>query len=206
MSKQLFGTDGIRGPAGTYPLDDEGMVSIGKAVGDYFTQPGGLVLIGWDPRESSERLVGGVVEGLVATGADVRKLGVLPTPGLAYLTQRLDAKAGVMITASHNPYTDNGVKVFTPDSRKLDDEAQTALNRLIEEDVPSRSGGKSGDDQQALKIYEDFLVDSAGGASFSGLKLAVDSANGATSGIAGRVFERLGASVRALANQPDGRN
>jgi phosphoglucosamine mutase len=206
MNSQLFGTDGIRGPAGTYPLDHEGMLQIGKAVGAYFTKPGGKVLVGWDPRESSESLVNAAVEGLVAMGADVRKVGVIPTPGLAYLTKHENAKAGVMITASHNPYTDNGVKVFTPDGRKLPDKAQAGLNELIDGAIETRGQGRVSDDPEEIKIYEDFLVGSAKDTRFEGLSVAVDSANGATSGIAERVFDRLGAHVSPMFDKPDGRN
>lgn len=206
MTSQLFGTDGIRGPAGTYPLDEAGLMQIGKAVGAHFTEPNDEVLVGWDPRESSKMLVDAVVEGLVAMGVRVRRLGVLPTPGLAYLTKHLKAKAGVMITASHNPYTDNGVKVFTPDGRKLSDKDQAGLNELINSDIAARASGETLEDTEAVKFYEDFLAGAAEGASFKGLKLAVDSANGATSGLAARVFERLGAEVMAIFDQPDGRN
>lgn len=206
MSKQFFGTDGIRGLAGEYPIDSEGMSQIGNAVGACFTEPGDLVIIGWDPRESSEGLAASCIEGLVAMGAEVHKMSVLPTPGLAYLTEKLTAKAGVMITASHNPYTDNGIKVFTPDGRKLSDEDQAKLNKLLEQGVSPRDSGSDADDREAVKLYEDFLVQSAGGSDFKGLRLALDSANGATSGIAGRVFERLGAEVTTFADKPDGRN
>lgn len=206
MSNELFGTDGIRGPAGTYPLNEEGLVRIGMAVGTYFTDPGGVMLIGWDPRESSKDLVAYVTEGLVAVGAKVRKVGVIPTPGLAYLTRKLDAKAGVMITASHNPYTDNGVKVFTPDGRKLSDRDQAGLNGMIGAGVPYRSEGGVVEDKEALRSYEKFLIGTAGSAGFKGMEIMVDTANGATSGIAGRVFKALGAKVTAIADKPDGRN
>jgi phosphoglucosamine mutase len=206
MSSQLFGTDGIRGPAGVYPLDDAGLRQIGKAVGAYFTEPGDTVLVGWDPRESSETLVASVVKGLVSMSVHVRKVGVIPTPGLAYLTKQLEAKVGVMITASHNPYTDNGVKVFTPDGRKLPDDAQAGLNDQIGKDMPERGPGKAEEDLHAAGAYEDFLVRCAGGASFDGLRVALDSANGATSGIAARVFGKLGADTTALFDNPDGRN
>lgn len=206
MSRQLFGTDGIRGPAGAYPFDAEGMLQIGKAVGTYFLKPGGKVLIGWDPRESSPVLAEAAVKGLSAAGAEIHRLGVIPTPGLAYLTSRLKAGAGVIITASHNPYTDNGVKVFTPDGRKLSDDDQAGLNDLIGGRIEDRAGGTAADDTAAVKAYEEFLAASAGSVSFSGLRIAVDTANGATSGIAGRVFSALGAEVTALYDKPDGRN
>lgn len=206
MSSQFFGTDGIRGQAGVYPLDDAGMVQIGKAVGEYFTMPSETVLVGWDPRESSEGLVVSLVKGLVAMGVDVQKTGVIPTPGLAYATQHQKARAGVMITASHNPYTDNGVKIFTPDSRKLSDEAQAGINDAIDRDITDRGFGQAKDEPKAVKAYEDFLVTSGGRASFKGLHIAIDSANGATSGIAARVFYTLGAQVVPLFDKPDGRN
>ncbi len=206
MSSQLFGTDGIRGPAGIYPLDAKGLLQIGKAVGACFTEPGEKVLVGWDPRESSEALTASLVEGLVAMGADVRKAGVIPTPGLAYLSKAEDVRAGVMITASHNPYTDNGVKVFTHEGRKLPDDAQTEMNRLIGSDIETREPGRVSDDNQALQAYENFLVSSAKGTKFDDLSIAVDSANGATSGIAARVFEKLGAKVMPLFDKPDGKN
>lgn len=207
MSSQFFGTDGIRGPAGVYPLDQAGMRQIGKAVGEYFTMPGETVLVGWDPRESSEMLVGAVVEGMMAMGVVIPKLGVIPTPGLAYLTKQLKARVGVIITASHNPYTDNGIKIFTNEGKKLSDNDQTGLNDLIAKDhIVDRSQGKAYDEPTAIKTYEDFLVKSADGISFKKLRLAVDSANGATSGIAQRVFASLKAEVVAMSDHPDGRN
>jgi phosphoglucosamine mutase len=206
MSSQLFGTDGIRGPAGTYPLNDAGMQQIGKAVGSYFTEPGEAILVGRDPRESSEPLTASLVKGLLAMGVNVRDAGVIPTPGLAYLTKTEAVKAGVMITASHNPYTDNGVKVFTPDGRKLPDDMQAALNQLIDQTIPDRTTGEVAQDEQAATRYEEFLVASAKGTSFGNLKLAVDTANGAASGIGARVFEKLGAEVTAMFDQPDGKN
>ncbi|HEX5744272.1 MAG TPA: phosphoglucosamine mutase, partial [Candidatus Saccharimonadales bacterium] len=206
MSNELFGTDGIRGPAGTYPLDEDGMVRIGMAAGTYFSEPGGVILVGWDPRKSSKDLVAYVTKGLVSVGIRTHKLGVIPTPGLAYLTRELDAKAGIMITASHNPYTDNGVKIFTPDGRKLSDEDQSGLNGLISSGVPYRGEGDAVEDKEALATYEKFLTDNTDAAGFKGMKIVVDTANGATSGIAGRVFRALGAEVTAMADKPDGRN
>lgn len=169
--------------------------------------PGETILVGWDTRESSEMLVEAVVDGLVAMGVDVRKLGVIPTPGLAYLTKQRKTRAGIIITASHNPYTDNGIKVFTTDGRKLPDDVQAGLNELISKDrIADRGPGSVSDDGGAIKDYEDFLVAGAGNTSFKDLAIAVDSANGATSGIAGRVFNRLGAKTTAMFDKPDGRN
>ena len=206
MSSQLFGTDGIRGPAGAYPLDDAGMTQIGKAVGEYFTMPGESVLVGWDPRESSEGLAASLINGLSSMAVDVRKLGIIPTPGLAYLTTQLGVRAGIIITASHNPYADNGVKIFTANGRKLSDKDQAGINEEIDKTISERGPGRTSDDPKALGTYESFLVSCAAGASFKGLRIAIDTANGATSGIAARVFEALGAKVTPLSDKPDGRN
>lgn len=206
MTGQLFGTDGIRGAAGVYPLDDAGAQQIGKAIGAYFAKPGERILVGQDPRQSSPQLVASVVAGLRAMGSHVDLLGVLPTPGLAYLTKREDAAAGVMITASHNPYTDNGIKVFSADGRKLTDDTQAKLNKVIGDTLAGRPGGQTADRSDLIAGYVDFLVSTAQGVRFDGLSLAVDCANGATSTIAAKVFESLGAAVTSLFDKPDGVN
>lgn len=183
------------------------MLQIGKAVGEHFTMPGETMLVGWDPRESSGMLVTAMTQALSSMAVDIKKVGVIPTPGLAYLTKKLEARAGVMITASHNPYTDNGVKIFTSEGKKLPDDAQNGLNTLIEQDhIAVRGEGSVTDDLEALKIYENFLLSSAGDTPFKGLRIAVDSANGATSGIAARVFERLGTKLVPMFDKPDGKN
>ena len=110
MSRDLFGTDGVRGLAGQYPLDDEGAVAIVKALGVHFAEPGEAVYIGWDPRESSDNIVANLVKGLVSVGVNVVKLGVIPTPAVSYLTSNNnEIVAGIMVTASHNPKDDNGI-------------------------------------------------------------------------------------------------
>ncbi len=186
-------------------MNENGMVRIGKAVGTYF--PGtGPVLIGWDPRKSSKGLAESATKGLIAVSSEVRTVGIIPTPGLAYLTRQRGVKASIMITASHNPYTDNGVKVFLPGGRKLSDKDQDGLNDLIRRDIPEQASGRVSEASEAVKTYEKFLVDAAGDVRFKGLKIALDSANGATSGIAKRVFKALGADVTAIYDKPDGRN
>ncbi len=206
MQQNLFGTDGIRGPAGVYPLDSAGVTQIGRAVAAYFTKHGELILVGRDPRESSPMLAKAVIEGLVAGGARVEDVGMLPTPGLAYLTKQRGAQAGVMITASHNPYSDNGIKVFTAAGDKLTDEIQAGLNELILSELSDVPGGSSAEVPDAVQEYRRFLVASAEGNRLNGLKLALDSANGATSGVAAQVFTELGAEVTPLFDRPDGRN
>jgi phosphoglucosamine mutase len=206
MSREIFGTDGIRGPAGKYPLDDKGARQIGKAIGAYFAKPGETIFIGRDPRESSLGLETAVAAGLTSMGVNVRLLGVVPTPGLAYLTKNSEAIAGVMITASHNLYTDNGIKVFSGDGGKLPDNVEAELNKLIDGEIPDRGSGQASDASTMVGDYEKFLVSTIGEARFDGLRIAVDTANGATSGIAGRVFQKLGADTVSLFDQPDGKN
>lgn len=206
-NRELFGTDGVRGLAGKYPLDDQGIVAIGRAVGSHFAQPGEKVVLGWDPRESSTKLVEGISKGLISVGIDVTKVGVLPTPGLAYLTREVkEFRAGIMITASHNPVEYNGVKVFDADGGKLTDETEEILNKLIVNGVEERGSGQAAEELALAQRYEDFLVASADGLKLDGLPLAIDSANGAASGLAARVFERLGAAVAPLFAAPNGRN
>ncbi|HUD11004.1 MAG TPA: phosphoglucosamine mutase, partial [Candidatus Saccharimonadia bacterium] len=204
--RELFGTDGIRAQAGTYPLTAEGALQVGKAVGSHFARPGDLILIGRDPRESSYMLASAVRAGLAATGVNTASLEVIPTPGLAYLTAKSDAKASVMITASHNPYQDNGIKVFSSRGGKLPDNTEAELNRLINQDIEGRGFGRPQDPPLGGTDYEDFLVASVDPSLINGLDIILDTANGATSGYAGRVFERLGARVTAQNDHPDGHN
>jgi len=206
MSRELFGTDGVRGLAGEYPLDDDGARKIGMAVGQHFAQSGQRVIMAQDPRRSSAAIVASLTAGLNAMGVDVVSVGVLPTPGLAYLTRQGDYAAGVMVTASHNPVEYNGVKVFDSHGDKLTDETESILNKLIVDGVEPRGSGQALVDDKLTQAYEDFLVSSAEGLKLTGLRLAVDSANGAASGLAARVFERLGAEVMPMADQPNGLN
>ncbi len=205
MSKRkLFGTDGIRGPAGQYPLDKAGAFQIGKAIGVHFGKSGQPILIARDPRESSPMLETALVRGISAVGVDTTMVGVIPTPGLAYLTRTTDASAGVMITASHNAYQDNGIKIFSEQGGKLPDSTELQLNRLIAGHIAEQEAGASSHDTGLVHKYVDFLVAST--TRFDGLKLAIDCANGATSFIAQDVFEGLGAEVTMLFDRPDGQN
>ncbi len=206
MTRELFGTDGVRGEAGKYPLDQATVKTVGRAVGTIFSDAQKPFLVGHDPRESSPEIVDALVDGLVSVGASVKLVGVIPTPGLAYLTRTTGAAAGVMVTASHNPYSDNGIKVFKSGGRKLTDDEETELNKAINEAKFTAAEGKSESDSELAVNYKDFLVSSAKGLRFDGLKVAVDAANGAASSIASQVFEELGAEVTSMFNQPDGRN
>jgi phosphoglucosamine mutase len=206
MSRDLFGTDGVRGLAGQYPLDEAGAQRIGMAIGAYFGQPGQTIVIGYDPRQSSNDLVAAVSRGLSDTGVNVLSVGVLPTPGLAYITREGDFAAGVMITASHNPVQYNGIKAFDSNGDKLSDATEAELNELIEKGVDRSEPGKLSEDLELPRTYENFLIESADGQQLTDLKIVVDSANGAASGVAERVFSGLGASVTAIFDKPNGLN
>lgn len=207
MPRELFGTDGVRGLAGQYPLDSDGVYRIAMAVGTQFATPGQQIVIGQDTRESSTHIVSDLIKGLNAVGVEAVTAGVLPTPGLAYSTREGEQfVAGIMVTASHNPYQYNGIKVFDNHGDKLTDEIESILNKLIKEGTTERKGGSSRADAALVQQYEDFLVSCSDGLNLHGLQLAIDTANGAACGIAERVFTRLGAQVTSLFDTPDGRN
>lgn len=206
MNRELFGTDGVRGKAGQYPLDDKTVGQIGLAIAKQFGQPGAPILLGRDPRQSSPHISQVLAAAITDGGPDVKNIGVITTPGLAYLTRESDASAGVMITASHNPYPDNGIKVFTAKGEKLTDQQEVALNTAIGQTQPAKKAGKQQKAEELIAQYEDFLVESADGAKLGGMSVIIDSANGSASGIAERVFNKLGAKVTAIFDQPDGKN
>src|SRR6185436_15073851 len=216
--RKLFGTDGVRGPAGSFPLNASTVRTIGSSLALHLQEKFGgspLNVTGRDTRESGPWLEQALLEGAGSGGADCKSAGVITTPGVAYLVRNLEADAGVVISASHNPYADNGVKIFAPSGRKLDDETE----RLIESDIftsPEERRWKDGEETsrsagelttQLHARYLDFLADEIGrGLSLTNLRLVIDCANGAASNLAPQLFERLGASVIATNNNPDGRN
>ena len=215
--KKLFGTDGIRGGAGVFPLDAPTIEVIGSSLAGRLREKLGrppLIVIGRDTRESGEWIEQALIAGASRIGAEVKSAGVISTPGVAFLTRSLAADAGVVLSASHNPFHDNGIKIFAPSGRKLDEETE----RLIERDVfesntdrsptVSLSSTESGTDADELSShYLDFLANEIGkNLSLGGLRIVVDCANGAASKLAPQLFHRLGASVTAINNTPDGRN
>jgi phosphoglucosamine mutase len=206
MNRQLFGTDGMRAKAGEYPLDEKTVTQVGKAVGSQFAGKGKTVIVGNDPRESSAAIVAALSQGLASVGCKVVLVGVLPTPGVAFLSRDENVSAGVMVTASHNPYTDNGIKVFKSGGHKLTDADEVELNQAIESGEFEQVEGSIEEESSLASQYADFLSNSADGLELGGLKLAVDCANGAASDIAAKLFERLGAEVTAIFNSPDGKN
>lgn len=210
MSRQLFGTDGIRGIAGEYPLDRATVFSLGRALGELAARqaPQPEILLGIDTRESGPWLARQVAGGLAEHGVRVRFAGVITTPGVAYLTRTEAFVAGVMISASHNPYQDNGIKVFTHSGYKLDDQQEHKLEQRIFAGLAARGEPAAHSlrpDTSLAVRYLDYLAATLPGA-VQGTSMVVDCANGAASELAPRLFERLGAAVEAVANTPDGRN
>ena len=210
MGKELFGTDGIRGVAGEYPLDPPTVYAFGVALGHdaVSTSASPEILIGTDTRESGPTIAGLVAGGLASAGARVRYAGVITTPGVAYLTRSDGFVAGVMISASHNPFQDNGIKVFGHNGFKLPDAEEHTIEqeifRLRANGIQPHSASLVADEQLLLK-YLEFLV-SVSGVRFDGMKLTLDCGNGAACRLGPELFERLGARVTPLACAPDGRN
>lgn len=211
MSKRrLFGTDGIRGVAGQPPLDARTVFAFGAALGEWAIGHGSRrVLIGMDTRESGPGLAALAAAGLRSAGAEPLSAGVVTTPAVAYLTKTGPFSAGLMISASHNPYHDNGLKVFAHDGLKLPDEEELRMESRIFEILEAAPGlppeqPLPGDDELAA-AYLDFLA-SAAPHGLSGLSVVLDCANGAAFRLAPALFQRLGAHVVETACQPDGRN
>ena len=209
-ARQLFGTDGIRGVAGEYPLDPATVFCLGQALGELagHLAPEPEVLLGMDTRESGPGLAGQVAAGLATRGVRVRFAGVMTTPGVAYLTRTDSFVAGVMVSASHNPYRDNGIKVFAHSGYKLDDAQERRLEERIfaARHAAEHSAPRPFEPEPGLSTrYLDQLASSAP-FSLEGFRLAVDCGNGAASLLAPALFKRLGASLEVTANTPDGRN
>jgi phosphoglucosamine mutase len=217
----LFGTDGIRGLAGLFPLDDRTVAIIGRSLVLNLASEIGRaprIVIGRDTRESGPQIELALARGAISGGASVQSAGVITTPGVAYITRTTPFDAGIVISASHNPFQDNGIKVFSPSGRKLADEVE----RRIEADVAGSLDqcmtfehpdevtwihDQAEREQAYQETYLDYLATDVGaGLSLEGLRLAIDCANGAASAIAPELFSRLGAQVEVLSAQPDGRN
>ena len=213
--KALFGTDGIRGEAGKFPLDRDTVKRIGFSLGSYLNNAGhksAVIVVGRDTRESGSWLEESLIAGANNAGAECHSAGIITTPGVAYLTGQLKANAGVVISASHNAYHDNGIKIFSPSGEKIADDVE----RLIEADIfegaelqvsATKSADVPGESDQLQLRYLDFLANGIGhDLSLDGLKIIVDCANGASYRLAPALFERLGANVVAINAEPDGRN
>ena len=211
MASSLFGTDGIRGRAGEPPLDEATTFAVGAALAERLARTKKpSVLIGADTRESSEGIAQTLAAGLQSGGVAAHYAGVIPTPGVAHATERGSFSSGVMISASHNPFEDNGIKVFGPFGYKIPDEQETeteeAVSRLLAQRIkPARL--ELAVDAEISRSYVRHLVRaSADGLETAKLRAVVDCANGAASALAPLVFETLGIEAEFLANRPDGRN
>jgi phosphoglucosamine mutase len=214
---KLFGTDGIRGVAGVYPLDDATVRHIGAAAARVLKKEGTrpLILIGRDTRESGSAIGENLKAALSAEGIEVWDIGILPTPGIAYLVRQHPVLCGIVISASHNPYQDNGIKFFGPNGTKLPD----AVEEIIENEIIRRIAVTAvPDDGKAARgtlrsrndlvpYYSDFLKNIFPKAfDLKGFRIAIDCANGATCAVAQEILENLGADVIAINTMPDGRN
>ena len=210
--KRYFGTDGIRGRVGEWPITAEFMLKLGRAVGAVLARRGGAVnvVIGKDTRVSGYMFESALEAGLVAAGAGVGLLGPMPTPAVAYLTRSLRANAGIVISASHNPHHDNGVKFFSALGEKLDDALEQEIEAELEAPfttVASEAIGKVVRVRDAASRYAEFCKSTVPATlDLRGLSIVLDCAHGATYQIAPTVFAELGAKVTAIGNQPDGLN
>ena len=211
MTKKYFGTDGIRGRVGVYPITPDFMLKLGWAAGMAFRSKGACrILVGKDTRISGYMFESALEAGLSAAGADVMLLGPMPTPAIAYLTRTFHAEAGIVISASHNPHDDNGIKFFSGEGTKLPDDVELMIEELLDAPmtvVDSDKLGKVSRINDAPGRYIEFCKSSVPSSTkFSGMKIVLDCAHGATYKVAPSVFKELGAQVVVLSAQPDGLN
>ena len=210
MGRKYFGTDGIRGAVGTYPITPEFVMKLGWAAGKVFAQQGkSKILIGKDTRISGYMFESALEAGLTAAGVDSGLLGPMPTPGIAYLTRTFSADAGIVISASHNPYHDNGIKFFSADGTKLEDEIELEIERYLDEPMTTVSSDKLG---KAFRIndaagrYIEFCKSTVRRLKLKGKRIVLDCAHGATYQIAPAVFKEMGAEIITIGASPDGLN
>ena len=210
MSRKYFGTDGIRGKVGKPPMTPEFALKLGWAAGRVLGGAAGThVLVGKDTRRSGYMFESALEAGFAAAGVETHLLGPLPTPAVAYLTRALRAKAGVVISASHNPHFDNGVKFFSADGDKLSDDIEAQIEAQLEHElvcVPPEQFGRARRIDDAPGRYIEFCKGSFQSRSLHGLKLVLDCANGAAYRVGPAVFQELGAEVVVIGNQPNGLN
>ena len=208
--KKYFGTDGIRGTVGKGVITPDFMLKLGWAAGQVLGEKGGKVLIGKDTRISGYMFEASLEAGLSAAGMDTLLLGPVPTPAVSYLTRTFAAQAGIVISASHNPFHDNGVKFFGPDGKKLNDELEAEIERLVDQPIvvadPAQLG-KARRINDAIGRYIEFCKSTyTADQSLAGLRIVLDCAHGAGYKIGPAVFRELGAEVFTIGNEPDGLN
>lgn len=210
-TKKYFGTDGIRGKVGEFPVTPDFFLKLGWAAGRVFAKkPDSSVLIGKDTRISGYMFESALEAGLTSAGVNIQLLGPMPTPAVAYLTRTFQAQAGIVISASHNAYEDNGIKFFSTQGTKLGDDVELAIEEALDAEsleVSSDRIGKASRINDASGRYIEFCKGTIhGNIKLNGLKIVLDCANGATYHIAPNVFKELGADVKVIANEPDGIN
>jgi phosphoglucosamine mutase len=210
-TKRIFGTDGVRGRVGETPITPEMILKLGWAAGRVLGgKMGGKIVIGKDTRVSGYMLESALEAGLSAAGMNISLIGPMPTPGIAYLTRTARARAGIAISASHNPYHDNGIKFFLPDGAKLPDKLEMDIESLMQEPIRTVTSDRLGKAERFLDApgrYIEYCKSTVpANLSLSGLKVVIDCANGASYHVAPSVFEELGAEVIGVGTEPDGFN
>ncbi|MBQ0723558.1 MAG: phosphoglucosamine mutase, partial [Paraperlucidibaca sp.] len=212
MSRKYFGTDGVRGLVGQYPITPEFALKLGWAAGRAMTAnaAGASVVVGKDTRLSGYLFEAALEAGLSAAGVSVRLLGPIPTPAVAHLTRAFHASAGIVISASHNPYHDNGIKFFGPDGRKLDDAVELSIESWLDKEMTIDNPdllGKVTRQEDARGRYIEFCKSTFPyHLTLRGLKIVIDGAHGATYHVGPAVFDELGATVIRHACEPNGQN
>lgn len=212
---KLFGTDGIRGVANQYPMTPEMALKIGRATAAFFKkdESRSKIVIGKDTRISGDMLEYALVSGICSMGVDAYRTGIMPTPGVSVLTSLMGADAGIVISASHNPFYDNGIKIFNRDGYKLADKTEADIEDLILGNIsgaptkPVQEIGRTFKINNAENRYATFLIDAIQAKdTFRGMKIILDCSNGATYRVAPAVFKKIGAEVETLFADPDGKN
>ena len=213
MVKKYFGTDGVRGKANVFPMTPDLALRLGAAAGRYFRQDSNehRVVIGKDTRRSGYMFENALTAGLTSTGMNVFLLGPIPTPGVGFLTKSMRADFGIMISASHNPYSDNGIKFFGPDGFKLSDDAELAIEKIMDDNfefAKAENIGRARRVDDGLGRYIEYAKSTYqfNGSSLKGLKIVLDCANGAAYKVAPQVLFELGAEVVPLGISPNGHN
>ena len=209
MARRYFGTDGVRGTVGEHPLTVEFALRLASAAARVLAPDGGTVLVGKDTRLSGYMFESALEAGFVASGVNVMLIGPLPTPGIAYLTKRFECDFGVVISASHNPYGDNGIKFFDRCGGKLSDEIEERIEQYLEEPPLTRISSELGRATRVDKSrvrYQEFCMSTVAGLDLHGFKIVIDCANGAGYKVGPRILADLGAEIVPIGCSPNGRN
>jgi phosphoglucosamine mutase len=210
MARKIFGTDGVRGRVGEHPMTVEFALRLASAAARVLAPSGGIALVGKDTRLSGYMFEAALEAGFVAAGVDAHLIGPLPTPGIAYLTQHFGCRFGVVISASHNLYEDNGIKFFDSAGSKLSDEVEEQIEQLLDEPALTRESislGRATRVDKSRGIYQDFCASTMpAGIDLAGLKVVIDCAHGAAYKVAPRVLTDLGAEIIPIGCSPNGRN